>query len=233
MADTLPKIDFGFDALRDRMAKFTLRFDQFIDEGRKRVLEERNQFRSRVAELQEDQKMKQRDIEIISHKSTTYAQTLAKEATEAAEMRAAIADIAAQRDERSTHRERLRLEVAAVQKSIDQRLELQRQYTARMDAQTRCNLPELQFWTDYLCMRIEGAGVVDRLKFIFTHVDEKNWETEAWFELCTEKRDYDVKGCNPDIGSGALESCLAALNETRDLGQFLKSMRELFVKALQ
>jgi kinetochore protein Spc25 len=51
-ADILPKIDFGFDDLRDRMAKFTLRFDQFIDEGRKRVLEERNQFRSRVAELQ-------------------------------------------------------------------------------------------------------------------------------------------------------------------------------------
>jgi len=34
------------------MARFTARFDDFIEQGRKRVLEERNQFRMNVAELQ-------------------------------------------------------------------------------------------------------------------------------------------------------------------------------------
>jgi len=52
MADSLPSINFGFDDLRDRMAKFTVKFDAFIEQGRKRVLEERNQFRMNVAELQ-------------------------------------------------------------------------------------------------------------------------------------------------------------------------------------
>jgi kinetochore protein Spc25 len=52
MADSLPSINFGFDELRDRMAKFTVKFDNFIEQGRKRVLEERNQFRMNVAELQ-------------------------------------------------------------------------------------------------------------------------------------------------------------------------------------
>ncbi len=52
LADTLPNINFGFDELRDRMAKFTAKFDAFIEQGRKRVLEERNQFRMNVAELQ-------------------------------------------------------------------------------------------------------------------------------------------------------------------------------------
>lgn len=51
MADTLPSINFGFDELRDRMAKFTAKFDTFIEQGRKRVLEERNQFRMNVTEL--------------------------------------------------------------------------------------------------------------------------------------------------------------------------------------
>lgn len=51
MADSLPSINFGFDELRERMAKFTARFDDFIEKGRKRVLEERNQFRMNVAEL--------------------------------------------------------------------------------------------------------------------------------------------------------------------------------------
>ena len=51
MADSLPNINFGFDELRERMAKFTVKFDTFIEQGRKRVLEERNQFRMNVTEL--------------------------------------------------------------------------------------------------------------------------------------------------------------------------------------
>lgn len=52
MADTLPSIDFGFNELRERMAQFTMRFDEFIERGRKRVLEERNAFRMNVADLE-------------------------------------------------------------------------------------------------------------------------------------------------------------------------------------
>jgi len=52
MADQLPSINFGFDDLRDRMAKFTAKFDAYIEQGRKRILEERNQSRMNVAELQ-------------------------------------------------------------------------------------------------------------------------------------------------------------------------------------
>jgi len=52
MAESLPSINFGFEELRDRMAKFTVRFDAFIERERKRVLDERNQFRMNVAELQ-------------------------------------------------------------------------------------------------------------------------------------------------------------------------------------
>jgi hypothetical protein len=52
MADQLPSVNFNFEDLRDRMARFTSRFDDFIEKGRKRVLEERNQFRMSVAELQ-------------------------------------------------------------------------------------------------------------------------------------------------------------------------------------
>lgn len=51
IADTLPDINFGFDELRDRMAKFTAKFDAFIEHGTKRMLEERNQFKMNVAEL--------------------------------------------------------------------------------------------------------------------------------------------------------------------------------------
>lgn len=52
MADSLPSINFGFEDLRNRMAQFTAKFDRVIEQGRKRVLEERNQFRLNLAELQ-------------------------------------------------------------------------------------------------------------------------------------------------------------------------------------
>lgn len=52
MADTLPSVDFGFNDLRERMAQFTVRFDEFIAKGRKRVLEERNAFRVNLAEVE-------------------------------------------------------------------------------------------------------------------------------------------------------------------------------------
>ena len=52
MAESLTNVNFGFDDLREHMARFTDRFDEFIAKGRKRVLEERNRFRINVAELQ-------------------------------------------------------------------------------------------------------------------------------------------------------------------------------------
>lgn len=47
----LPSVDFNFEDLRQRMAAFTVKFDAFIEKGRKRVLEERNEFRGRLGEL--------------------------------------------------------------------------------------------------------------------------------------------------------------------------------------
>jgi kinetochore protein Spc25 len=52
LADQLPGVHFGFDELRDRMARFTARFDAFNSEGRKRVYEQREQFKLAMGELE-------------------------------------------------------------------------------------------------------------------------------------------------------------------------------------
>src|SRR5690242_12809633 len=142
LADQLPSINFGFDELRDRMAKFTAKFDAFIEQGRKRVLEERNQFRMNIAEVQgkestfvtsrtylcfrpnsqtltgpraEDQRMKKKDIEILQLKTNTHQHTLAKEAAEASEMQAAVAALTEQRDRQAAARDALRRQMADTQ----------------------------------------------------------------------------------------------------------------------
>lgn len=50
MATSLPVVDFGFDQLRDHMAAFTARFDEFIERGRRRILDEKNSFAKTIAE---------------------------------------------------------------------------------------------------------------------------------------------------------------------------------------
>lgn len=259
MADSLPSIDFGFDDLRDRMAKFTAKFDIFIEQGRKRVLEERNRFRMNVAELQgkpshphpdhllhhrlarlytnsdgtEDQRMKRKDIEILQLKTSTHQQTVAKETAETREMQSAIAALQAQHDAQVAARDALKASMAATQREIEARLAAQAAHRRQMEAQSRFNVPELDFWVGTLCLRIEGAGQDDRLKFVYTHVDERDWEREAWFELDTSGRDYAVLHCRPKLEKERIERVMEKVNETRELAVMLKGMRELFVEALK
>ncbi|KAI0484267.1 chromosome segregation protein Spc25-domain-containing protein [Xylariaceae sp. FL0804] len=233
MADQLPSINFGFDELRDRMAKFTARFDAFIEQGRKRVLEERNQFRMNVAELQEDQRMKRKDMEIVQHKISTHQQTRGKEDAERREMEASIAALSAQRDANLATRDALVSALAATTERIDAARERRRLHAERVAAQARWNVPELDFWIANLCLRIEGSGRPDRLRFVFTHVDERDWDREAWFELATGGRDYDVRHCRPKLERDAVDRLLERVNESRELPALLKGMRELFVEAVK
>ncbi|KAF2277350.1 uncharacterized protein EI97DRAFT_449503 [Westerdykella ornata] len=233
MADQLPSINFGFDDLRSRMNQFTQRFDEFIEKGRKRVLEERNQFRMNVAEIQEDQRMKKRDIEILTLQQQQHSQTLAKESLETSEMHASISTLTAQRDSLLTHRDALKSQIAEVQKAIAARREAQLKHRRYLDGQSRYNEPELEFWENYLGLRIEGIGKEDRLKFVYTNVCEREWEREAWFELDTSDRDYKVLEVRPKVDREEVDRVLERLNESRDLAAFLKGMRELFVEAMK
>ena len=177
--------------------------------------------------------MKHRAIEILSQKASSHSQNLAKEAAETAEMQQAIAHITEQRDARANARNKLKAEIAATRKAIGAREEAQRAHAAKLDAQAQFNHPELDFWTGALCMDIEGAGKDDLLRFVFTHVDERDWEREAWFELCTERREYEITQTRPPIDDEKKDTALEGLNETRDLGHFLKQMRGYFVEAMK
>ncbi|KAI5286840.1 kinetochore-associated Ndc80 complex subunit spc25 [Ascosphaera aggregata] len=233
MADQLPSIQFGFEDLRAQMAQFSAKFDNFIERGQKMVLEERNQFRLNLAELQEDQRMRKRDIEILNLKSHTHAQALEKEEAEAEEMRAVIADVEARRNLRQQARDKLKQRIEETQQRIQQRLEAQEAHARQLEVQARLNVPELEFWQDLLCLRIEGAGREDRLKIVYSHLVEKDWEQEAWFELGTGSRVYEVYHCRPKVDRAAVEKELKIVNDDRDFGAFLKRMRRLLIAALK
>ena len=177
--------------------------------------------------------MKRKDIDILQMKTNTHQNSIAKEAAETREMQAAIASLSAERDKQLALRDSLQKQIEETQKEIDARLAAQRAHQAQQEAQARFNVPELDFWITNLCLKIEGAGQDDRLKFVFSHIDEKDWEREAWFELSTTSRDYEVKHCRPKLDRENIERVLERTNETRELGALLKGMRELFVEAFK
>jgi kinetochore protein Spc25 len=177
--------------------------------------------------------MKRKDIEILQLKTNTHQQTIAKETAETAEMQSAIAALQSQHDEQVSARDALKAQIATTQREIEARLAAQAEHKRQVEAQSRFNVPELDFWVTTLCLRIEGAGHDDRLKFVYTHVDERDWEREAWFELDTSGRDYEVPHCRPKLEKERVERVLERVNETRDLAVMLKGMRELFVEAMK
>jgi kinetochore protein Spc25 len=148
-------------------------------------------------------------------------------------MHSAITTLTAQRDKQAANRDALKEQIATTQKEIEGRMAAQRAYAAQLEAQARFNVPELDFWVTNLCLTIEGAGHDDRLKFVYTHVDEKDWQREAWFELSTSSRDFDVRHCRPKLEKDKVEKLLDRANETKELSLLLKGMRELFVEAMK
>lgn len=181
----------------------------------------------------EDSRMKKKDIDILQMKTNTHQNSIAKEAAETREMKAAITSLSSQRDKQLALRDSLQKQIEETQKEIDARLAAQRKHQAQQEAQARFNVPELDFWITNLCLKLEGAGQDDRLKFVFTHIDEKDWEREAWFELSTSSRDYEVRHCRPRLDKEKIERVLERTNETRELAVLLKGMRELFVEAFK
>ncbi|KAF2717715.1 hypothetical protein K431DRAFT_288326 [Polychaeton citri CBS 116435] len=228
MADTLPEIDFNFNDLRERMARFTTRFDEFIERGRKRVLEERNSFRIGVTELQDSQSKRRHAIAELEGRCDEHADTLAKEAQETQEMRDAIASLEQQRGEQRARRDGLRAEIESVQYSVRQRREAQATFQRSLDAQARHNAPELRFWEQCLGLRIEGAGG-DRLRFVFRCVDGRDPERECWFELDTGGRECRVPDSMPKLDREDVDGALEKM-QAGEFSKFLKLMRLLFVE---
>ncbi|OAP60385.1 hypothetical protein AYL99_05387 [Fonsecaea erecta] len=237
----LPAVDFNFDDLRKRMADFTVKFDAFIERGRKRVLEERNEFRGRLGELTEEQRSASTQIVTLQSTLSTQSQVLAREQAEKNEMHAQIAKLESHQAAQSAQRDRLKSAIAQTQRQIDAKLQAQREYAAKMEGQSRLNGPELSFWETYLGCRIEGSGDENKVRIVFVFPPAKGAgkggeDREGLFELLvpdTGHGKYDVVYTKPRLEGTKVAKVVDRLNATREIGTLLKGMRGLFGEALK
>lgn len=258
-ANTLPTLHFGFDDLRARMNNFTQRFDDFIEQGRRRVLEERNQFRMRLAQVQgpclpsrriqlhaalaprrtvvltthrlaDEQAATHRALAALAAKSAAHDTTLAAHAAEAAEMHAAIDALASTRDAHAIETDKLRASVTAVRAQVHARRAAQREHAAALSQMRAGDAPELERWERALGMRVEAAGLVDRVRFVFDISG-----AEATCELDMAGVGWDVVRCEPPVERERARRVVDEMRngEEEDLGGFLRAMRGLFVGELR
>ena len=134
---------------------------------------------------------------------------------------------------KSSTQESLEKQCAAVREAIAKKRKLIAAEKSALDAQASHNAPELAFWEDYLGLRIEGAGRLDHIRFIFTGIDEKLPEKEFECILSVEMRDYEVVATRPRLDKDVVEATVERLNDTRSVAKFLKEIREGFVNHVQ
>ncbi|KAG0636426.1 chromosome segregation protein Spc25-domain-containing protein [Tuber brumale] len=228
MAAKLPQINFGFEELKDRMARFTVRFDDFIEKGRKRILEERNEFAKSIVEDKDTQRILKKEIEHYRQKEKDVAENVAKEQQEAVEAERAIAEMDRKKQCKLEHKVHLVAQMEATQEAIRKKREIRAEERKALSFQSSRNAPELAFWEDHLGMRIEGAGVTDHLRIVYTHIVDSDWSKEFSFIINMVTRDYEVIQCRPKLDPAPVAKGVDRLNETRDLTSFLKEMRQLF-----
>jgi kinetochore protein Spc25 len=257
----LPSVDFNFDDLRKRMSDFTIKFDAFIERGRKRVLEERNEFRARLGELSgelgqvghkhnrdrgltglaEEQRSTSTQMATLQSTLSTHNQILAREQAEKNEMHSQISSLESHATQQSAKRDRLRSAIAQTQRQIDAKIQAQREYAAKQDGQSQLNRPELNFWETYLGCRIEGSGDENKVRIVFVFPPSKSSgsgaeDREAFFELLvplTGHGKYEVAYMKPKLEPARVERVVDRLNATREIGTVLKGMRALFVEAIK
>ena len=172
------------------MAAFTAKFDAFIEKGRKRVLEERNEFRARLGELNgmsdlctirrktgavtnthvkptEEQKSSATQIATLQSSLSTQAQILSRESSEKSDIQHQIAQLESHHSTQLSARDRLRTAIGNARRQIDGKVQAQRDYGEKYDQQASLNGPELNFWEHYLGCRIEGSGEENKVKITF------------------------------------------------------------------
>lgn len=66
----------------------------------------------------------------------------------------------------------------------------------------------------------------DHIGFVFTRINEQDWDQEYTITVDVSQHDYAVADCNPSLPE--LPSLIRYLNDTRDFYGFIKKVRKAF-----
>ena len=183
-----------------------------------------------IHHLADEQAATHRALAALAAKSAAHDTTLAAHAAEAAEMHAAIDALASTRDARAAETDKLRAGVATVRAQVHARRTAQREHAAALGQMRAGDAPELERWERALGMRVEAAGLADRVRFVFNVSG-----AEARCELDMAGMGWEVVRCDPPVEKERVRRLVGEMRagDEEDLGGFLKAMRGLFLDEIK
>ncbi|KAK9480681.1 chromosome segregation protein Spc25-domain-containing protein [Lipomyces japonicus] len=227
---SVPQFVFDFEKLQLKMNTFHGKFDEFIANGREKVLADRNVFENEIAEAKEQQQHLLIQIKHYKDKEAELTQENAREQQEVQETEQSIAEFTQKKQELTVLRDAVIRQITETQKMLEKLRQERSNERSKLLAQSSLNAPELAFWEKNLGMRIEGVQD-DCLKVIFTLVSESAWDKEYYVLIDLGARDYEIQKCEPQLDKNVLEDLIVRLNESRDFSRFLKELRMAFKRS--
>ncbi|KAK9371378.1 chromosome segregation protein Spc25-domain-containing protein [Lipomyces kononenkoae] len=226
-APNIPQFSFDFDKLRHDMDVLQEKFDAFIADGRKRILEDRIVFEKEITDAKEQEQQISNQIEYYREKEAELAQESAREQQELQETESSISEFTRKKQDLIVLRDAVVAQIRETQLVVDKKLAARSQDRAKFLAQSSLNAPELAFWEKNLGLRIEGFDD-DQLKIVFTLISESAWNREYYVVMDLSDPDYQIIRCDPQLDKNVVEGTVTRLNESRDFGRFLKDIRNAF-----
>ncbi|KAL1917888.1 uncharacterized protein VTP21DRAFT_3722 [Calcarisporiella thermophila] len=222
---TLPSANIRYDELRKKTSLFLKKFDMYVENEKNQILDKQEKWMQSIAESRERFASLKEQLEHYKKQEAALTETMEREQRELDDAQNKIYELSKQKESIEDRK-------AILQAQLDQiRVELKRKKDARiarikaLEAKKSRNEPELRCYEEKLAMKIHSVKS-NWLKFVFTHINEKNWDKEYSFTVDVSERVYKVPKCNPQIEN--INELVAWLNETRDFFGFLKRIRKAF-----
>ncbi|RUP44856.1 hypothetical protein BC936DRAFT_148930 [Jimgerdemannia flammicorona] len=125
-----------------------------------------------------------------------------KERQEVTEVSGAIDEFSRQKLAMEERRNALQAQVDALRAELRRKREAKQAARRTLEAQRSKNEPELRFFEDKLAMQIAGFRE-DALSFVFTHIDDKDYDRKFAFTIDVSERDHRVHPARRESGGTA------------------------------
>ncbi|KAF9185902.1 kinetochore-associated Ndc80 complex subunit spc25 [Haplosporangium sp. Z 11] len=168
----------------------------------------------------------QEEMRVAIAEETALAKALDKEKEEASNMTKTVQQLSARYEELRQTRSHLENQIITLQKEVTAKRDAKIALKKALDEQMMKNKPELAAYEATLGLRIVGVKAEDHIGFVFTRLNELDWDKEYSVTIDVSQYDFAVSECTPSLPE--LPSLLQHLNETRDFYGFLKRARKAF-----
>ncbi|KAK3827433.1 MAG: chromosome segregation protein Spc25-domain-containing protein [Benniella sp.] len=222
---TLPTPQFDSDELSARITTFTNDVNIGVQKIKAKITENTEQWVQETSELRGRNLELSEELKIATENEVKLAEALLKWKTEISLLSKAAQELTAQHDDMKQKHEAVIDQVATLRREVKAKREAKIAFKKALEQQALKNKPELASFESVLSLRIVGVQE-DQIGFVFTRINELDWEQECSITVDVSQHEYAVAECSPILPG--LSSLVRYLNDTRDFYGFIKRVRKAF-----